>query len=238
MRKLSISFKEKNIEFILEYKKRKTLSIEIDRIGKVKVKAPIGLQEKVITDFIIKKEKWIIEKLNEISTLNNKIIERKYLNGELFLYLGKEYKLKIIIHNQFKKNRVELIGNELIVLCKKEGEEIIKNTLKKWYREKALENIKYRISLYNKFFYKEPRSIKVREQKRRYGSCSYKDDLIFNWRLIMAPQEIIDYVVVHEMCHINHKNHSKSYWNNVRSIMEDYKDRELWLKNYGYKLYE
>ena len=106
--------------------------------------------------------------------------------------------------------------------------------------EKSLKNkskwILQKLEYYSKHFQIMPNSIKIKAQKTRWGSCTYKNDLALNYKLIMAPPDVLDYVVVHEMCHMEHKNHSKNFWNRVSSIMPDYKDKRNWLKEHGGKL--
>ena len=82
----------------------------------------------------------------------------------------------------------------------------------------------------------EPRQVKIKEQKKRWGSCTYKGDLLFNWRAVIAPSPVIDYIIVHEMSHLVHKNHSSKFWKLVESILPDYRGRRKWLKDYGVRM--
>lgn len=87
---------------------------------------------------------------------------------------------------------------------------------------KAQEVVRERVQYYQRFFSKTPKAIKIKEQKKRWGSCTYQNELLFNWRIIMARSDALDYIVVHEMCHRVHKDHSKNYWNPVASVLPDY----------------
>ena len=120
--------------------------------------------------------------------------------------------------------------------CGVKDEEIIKESMQLWYKQKAREIVIEKIEYYSKHFQTMPNSIKIKAQKTRWGSCTYKNDLALNYKLIMAPPDVLDYVVVHEMCHMEHKNHSKNFWNRVSSIMIDYKEKRNWLKEHGGKL--
>lgn len=236
MDKLIINIKGNDISLTIEYKKRKTLSIEVHPTGEVKVKAPIGVSEERVKEFIKRKGAWIIGKVEKFQEINKNRKVITYESGDKILYLGREYNLRIVNNKQYKKSSVEVLGDKIIVLCVSKEMEGVKLALEKWYRKKALENILHSIDGYVRCFNTKPKSIKIRAAKTRWGSCSYKDDLMFNWKLIMAPQQVIDYVVVHEMCHMNHKNHSKDFWENVEKIIPKYKEYQLWLKTYGYKL--
>ena len=108
--------------------------------------------------------------------------------------------------------------------------------LKKRYRKAARAKFEARTAYYHQFTGGNYTSITVRDQKSRWGSCSSKGTLSFNYRLIFAPPEILDYVVVHELCHLTHMNHSKDFWNMVASVMPDYKVRKNWLRDHGHEL--
>lgn len=109
-------------------------------------------------------------------------------------------------------------------------------TLQKRYRAKARARLESRVAYYHKFTGGRYTSITVRDQKTRWGSCSSSGTLSFNYRLIFAPPEILDYVVVHELCHLTHMNHSKDFWNMVGSVLPDYKTRRQWLRDHGHEL--
>jgi len=144
--------------------------------------------------------------------------------------------LQLILDEQSKNINVKLFRGKFIVTTYTNDEDKIKVELEKWYREKAIKKINERVKYYIHFFSKQPKSIKVKEQKKRWGSCTSKDELLFNWRCAMAPAYIIDYIVVHEMCHMYYKDHSKEFWNMVREVMPDYASRRMWLRDNGIKL--
>ena len=108
--------------------------------------------------------------------------------------------------------------------------------MENWYREKTLSKVKERVNYYKNYFKDEVKDIKVKEQKKRWASCTAKNELLFNWRCVMAPSNILDYIVVHEMCHMEFKNHSKDFWNRVCSVMPDYDSRRSWLRNNGIRM--
>jgi len=92
------------------------------------------------------------------------------------------------------------------------------------------------LKYYQHYFNEKSLNIKVKEQKKRWASCTAKNELLFNWRCAMAPSHVLDYIVVHEMCHMIHKNHSQAFWNKVEAVLPDFKRRKEWLKNYGVKM--
>lgn len=108
--------------------------------------------------------------------------------------------------------------------------------MEEWYRHKTLEKVSERIVFYQKYFDLKPTDVRVKEQKKRWASCTPKGELIFNWRCAMAPSWVLDYVVVHELCHLLVMDHSKEFWSQVERIMPDYDKRWKWLRNYGIRM--
>jgi predicted metal-dependent hydrolase len=147
------------------------------------------------------------------------------VNGEGFFYLGKTYKLQII-----DDNLLDIEISDKLCISRKLLPDA-RNHLKDWYKAEAEKKIIERCAYYTKITGYIPNSVKISNAERRWGSCTSKGTLNFSWRLIMAPLEIIDYVVVHEMIHLNQTDHSKIFWNKVRSILPDYEKRKVWLKN-------
>jgi len=181
-----------------------------------------------------KKADWIIKKVNEISERNSKLINRQFVHGEKLLYLGKEYSL-MIVEKDLCKPEVLIREDTMTVyiskgLSEESRKQAIKEALVKWYRQRFADIVKERLDEYSVQLKAAPCKVVIKDQKTRWGSCSKKGNINLNWRLIMTPIEIIDYVVVHELCHLKIMNHSKDFWNIVESILPDYYERRKWLK--------
>jgi len=114
--------------------------------------------------------------------------------------------------------------------------EEIKRRLIEWYKKEARTKYKERVEHYRKKLGVSYNKIFIRDQKTRWGSCSSKGNLNFNWRLIMAPLSIMDYIVVHELVHLIHPNHGRDFWKLVESVIPDYKEKKQWLRINGYRL--
>lgn len=153
-----------------------------------------------------------------------------YTEGELFPYLGQEYRLEIRRYLSYKKPGVKLEENKLVVLTATAEEAVVEAALKRWYVEQAGRIIKERVHYYQQMIQEPIESIRIKDVRSRWGSCSSKRNLNFNWRLVMAPLEVLDYVVVHELCHLKEMNHSKAFWNLVEGILPEYKRLRDWLK--------
>lgn len=234
--KLNFNYKERDIEFDVVFSKRRTMEIVIKPPDNVSVKAPIGVPERIIIAKVKDKAEWIIKKLDYYKEMNFIPREREFINGETFMYLGEEYTLKIERNLKITEPKVELKYDSLIVTTADGNKECIKNALEKWYKLKAFEIITSRVKHFQLFFDFVPKEIRVKEQKRRWGSCTYDNKLLFNWRIVMANPDALDYVVVHEMSHMHHKNHSREYWKFVEAILPDYKIRSKWLKENGMRM--
>lgn len=203
--------------------KRRTIAIIVTRDAQLIVRAPFGIKDKIIDDFINRKSKWINKKLEEARLKCRNVIPKRFVNEESFLYLGKSYPFKIVESNRIVlTDSLEFPGKWLTHAG---------IYLKEWYKIQLLKTITERVCMYSEITGLIHRSIKITSAKKRFGSCSPNGSLNFSWRLMMAPLNIIDYVVVHELVHIEERNHSKNFWNKVRIILPDYKQSEKWLKD-------
>ncbi|OOM76418.1 hypothetical protein CLPUN_26500 [Clostridium puniceum] len=263
--KLNFAHKNKEIEFNIIRRKRKTICIRIEENGLVIVSAPLRVSKQFILDVVQNKADWIIEKQIEIEKRDLKKISREIAEGSTFMYLGEEYALYLIFQENRKNITVEFSNepssdnelNKYVSLnkginsdvnhefLKKQGfiihtnttnEEKLKMALEKWYRAETLKIVTKRINYYSGNFKDKVTDIRVKEQKRRWASCTGKNAILFNWRISMARADVIDYIVVHEMCHMDHRNHSKFFWNRVAEIIPDFKEKHEWLKANGINL--
>ncbi len=208
--------------------KRKTVSIQIKDDGRLIVRAPLRLSKKNILSIVKKHQNWIDTKQQEIIQRNKTL--KKFSEGEEFLYLGKYYPLKIVNNNE---NLLTFEDNfYLSDYCLSNAKEVFTN----WYKQNAEKIIKYRAEYYADIYNLKYTKIKISNAKTRWGSCSYNGNININWRLIMAPVEVLDYVIVHELVHLKIDNHSKNFWQNVEMIYPDYKKAKKWLKDNAHLL--
>jgi predicted metal-dependent hydrolase len=216
MVRLRVEIDQGIIECDIQYGNRKKLSIHIDGIGLITVKAPKNLSEEIIANAIKQNGQWIRGKLNDISERQEMPKQRVYEDQGKFLYLGKEYSL-----------------HELIEIGDKEEEERKKN-LKKFYITSCTKIIGERIKTYQQQLGVKPKSIEIVESNTQWGSCNSSKKITFNYKLAMAPVDVIDYVIVHELCHLIHMNHDRSFWRRVGSIIPDYKKKQDYLARFGH----
>ena len=234
--KLELMYGTTNIAFDVIFKNRKNMEIAVEPPNNITVTAPIGTKEEEILKKVESKGIWIIQKIYSFKHMQYRHIEREFVNGESFMYLGRNYSLQIEVDSTVTKPDVKLYRGKFIVKSSDKYEENIRKAIELWYRNKSEQIIGDRIKYYSRFFNKIPTDIKIKEQKKRWGSCTSKNELLFNWRCIMAKSNALDYIIVHEMCHMYHKNHSKEFWGLVASVLPDYEVRKEWLKNYGVRM--
>lgn len=246
--KLNVQYGTKNLAFSVEFRERKTLEICVEPPEKIHVVAPTGTSEDEIIKYVKRKADWIVQKLFLFKGMAYRSLHREVVNGEAFMYLGRNYALQLIDgeaqqvdgaqQGVGKKalSEVKLFQGKLHVATATRDEQKIKQALEAWYRKKTLEKVNERVRYYQHYFKLMPKAVKVKEQQKRWGSCTSNLELLFNWRCVMAPSHVLDYIVVHEMCHMVHMNHSREFWDLLSAIMPDYERRKDWLKNNGVKM--
>jgi len=231
-------FGDLEIPYSITRTKRKTVGIVVEPDGFVNVKAPLDLETQKIHDAVNKKKNWIVNNLKKVQEIVKPIpLKQELVSGEKILLKNNLYRLKITPTPKKKTNVIfafrmlNVFVNEH--LEKEEKQEEIKKAINKWYKERALSIISERIEKYEKYLEIKPKEIKIRDQKIRWGTCTPEGTLIFNWRIIMAPVSAIDYVVVHELCHIQDPTHSSKFWTLVESLLPNYKKWKEWLRING-----
>ncbi|MFQ9514971.1 MAG: M48 family metallopeptidase [Eubacterium sp.] len=226
-------YKINEISFTLIKSKRKTLCAYVQPDQSVIVKAPVSMKDRDILDWVYTKINWITRKQLEIQQRPVK----KYVEGEKFQFLGEDYPLHIVYDEKNGKIRVNIVRNKLTVYTNTRDKERIKRVIRKWYIENAKKYFFNRVNYYHNKYIREPmKCIYIKEQKTCWGSCSSLGNLNFNWKAIMAPPRVIDYIVVHEMCHLKYMNHSKQFWSAVEKILPDYQEQKKWLRVNGKNL--
>jgi predicted metal-dependent hydrolase len=225
-----VEYKSQVIRYNIIRSNRKTIAISVHATKEVIVRAPRHISDEQIESLVKAKADWIIAKISEMPITNELTKEKRYKDGDKILYRGKEYTLRVLKQTFIRKSKVILEAEEIIVIRKVKENKETKALLMEWYKSRAKELVMERISYYHPIINKPIGEVRIKSQKRRWGSCSSRGNLNFNWRIILMPDEMFDYIIVHEMCHLLFLNHSKSYWNSVAAVLPDYKEREKWIK--------
>jgi len=211
--------------------RRRTLAIIIEDDGKVVVRAPLRLARRAIDEFVRSKANWILARQRQARARTARIVPKRYVSGEDFLYLGNRYRLEI--HDSQRPSLLLDAGFRLSRTALPRAARVFE----RWYRQRALQVISERVEFYAAQHRFEHNGIRITAARKQWGSCGPTGNLRFAWRLVMAPLPIIDYVVVHELAHLLHKNHGKRFWSKVKSILPDFKQREAWLKENDHLLH-
>lgn len=210
----------------IERSNRRTLSLSVLKNGSVVVKAPISMSDNVIKKFVEDKQSWIKEKLLIVSKNISKFDD--VMHYKRFLLYGNKYKLVLT-----DVKRVETSDNfEIFVPRKTEPDKVLK-LLKQWYKKIAKQILFERLTYIESKTNLKSASMKISDSKGRWGSCSNKGVICFNWRVIMLPPQIIDYVIVHELCHLVELNHSKNFWKLVNTFLPNADKLKKAIKEYG-----
>ena len=212
------------INYQLEFVKRKSLAIKVHPDKSVNVIAPKGSNIEKIREKVRKKASWIVRQQDFFLSFHPLTPARKFISGETHLYLGKQYRLKL--HTD-SNSSVKLAGGFINVCIDNiEDKSRIEKLLNNWYKEKAnhhfqqlfQENLAFAKSLHKK----EPQ-LSSRWMKKRWGSCNKDGKIILNFELVKAPKKCIEYVIIHEICHLKYLNHSNSFYNLLSKEYPDWK---------------
>ena len=227
---------EASVPFVVirSAKRRRTIALKIDAKQGLIMLAPLRTAFKELKDMALNNAKWILKEYAAMEHSQKMVVEKKLVTGELLPYLGVHYPLYVhgvlhfpqaccLLNNQLhvrvpngipENKRRQLVSDKLIAWYRKQAEEIVQQRLQIWVNASGLQPVSWRIT----------------SALRRWGSCNAKNHICINWRLIFAPLDLVDYVIVHELCHIVHKNHSSAFWARVGRILPDYKRRRAELK--------
>jgi predicted metal-dependent hydrolase len=214
---------ENSFSYHLVYKAnnstKRTLIINVHPSGMVDVVAPEDTTLKQVKEGVQKRARWVVSNLEEIDKRNKDILPREYVSGEMLFYLGRRYQLKV--DKRLKGEDVKLYRGKIVVPGRGKKQEEIRDLLVTWYREKARKVFEKRLAIaVNKPpWVKEEPKWKMIKMKRQWGSCSPKGVLSLNPELVKAPTVCIDYVLLHELCHLKEHNHSKRFYSLLDTYM-------------------
>jgi predicted metal-dependent hydrolase len=225
--------RERVIRYTVVRSRRSTADIVIERDGSVVVRAPEWIGDEEVESIVGSKHYWIYQALAEWRDLNATRVLREYKNGEGFLYLGRAYRLLLVGDQteplQLKAGRFalrrDLVGQGEIAAAKA--------AFRDYYIARGLDRIHRRVAYYAPKVGVKPASVEVRDLGNRWASCSSSGKLTFHWKCMMAPLTIIDYIVVHELCHFHCRDHTEAFWNEVDKVIPNYRERKAWLRKHG-----
>lgn len=228
-----LNYNSKIIEYKINRGKRKRVYLHIEN-GELEVRVPSKISNKEIENIVKEKAKWIYESLKKFPKVE--ITKIKYETGDIFHVLGEKYQLKV---REGKNNTVKKDDtNKEIIICIKKNyfndlekrKKKVKKLISEYYSKLAETEISFSMEKIIRKTGLVPNAFKVRNFKRAWGNCSSKKIISINGEVIMYSRQAIDYVCLHEICHLKHMNHSKEFWKCVSQYMPDYKLAEKELK--------
>lgn len=224
------------------YKVRRSHRAKYVRIvvsaAKVEVVAPLLTAESVIKGFVYDKRNWIALTLNRLQSSGQGVTglaPPRYCDGAEIPFQGAKHRMRIQPHG-FKSTKItfdEEFTAFVPEIVKEDPHETIRSALIKWMKQRARLEAELTVRDHVALHQLQPRSIRIKTQKSRWGSCGINNDIHLNWVLMLAPRTVFEYVVVHELCHIRHRNHSSDFWRLVAEHLPDYRRQREWLKQNG-----
>ncbi len=213
------------MEYTLIKSKRRTISIMIDKDANVIVKAPVAVSQKYIDEYVASKKSWIEKNVKRMS--ENAILRqpKEYTGGEVFMIFGKEYTMCI----SSVDDEIKIVEDR--IFFPSDFLDDPKQHMVDWYLGIAKKYIIKRAEQIAQQTNLKPNKIKITKADKRWGSCSSKKNINFSYKLVMANEHAIDYVIIHELAHLLHMNHSRQFWATVGSLMPDYKQHKKYLKD-------
>lgn len=218
---------------VIKSGRRKTSALKI-KDHHVSIHIPSRLPLKLAREFVLQKTSWIQKKLAEQSLKETP--EKQFIDGEGFLFLDKKYTLRFIQADTSPSVIKTPLELELHGRLNRLSITTIRATLIRWYKQQAEHYLTSRTAEIARQIDLMPTSVTVKTYKARWGSCGIRGDVQFNWKLMLAPPSIIDYVIVHELCHLKHHNHSALFWQLVEHHSPTFKASRQWLKSNGHSL--
>ncbi len=225
------------LEYRLRRSNRKSMGVSIERDGDVMVRVPHQAELNDIEKFIAEKRIWIYQKLARKKALNRERPKREFVNGQGFLYLGRSYRLKFVDNSEIKSGRSSKAaplrlwrGHFELAESEKAN---ARNHFVSWYRKQIKNQLEERIPRYDKRIGVSVRDIRILDLGNRWASCGRNGVVNFNWRSVMAPVWVFDYILVHEMVHMIERGHTDRFWHLVARVIPDYEEHVRWLNENG-----
>jgi len=206
---------------------RKSFGLEIKPDGRLIVRAPKSASDALVKQMVEKKAAWIVKTKIRLSKQYPTLKAKTFTTGEEFWYLGEKYPL------QFTTRQRPLLDLDGAFYLSKGAQNRAKEVFIEWYREETRKITADLIQKYVQQYHFNLNQVRITSARTRWGSCSGKNNLNFTFRLSMAPLDVIDYVVLHELAHLKVRNHSKAFWHLVGEIKPGYVKNRRWLKEHG-----
>ncbi len=216
-------------------KNRRTLQIKLLSSSHLEITVPNNYPKESIEALLYKKSSWIIKRLSHLAVMGENPLNKRITNGAIVLYLGEPHTL-IFLSSQDSFPTITLKNNQIILhipVTAIQNPSLPTHLLREWYWKKAQDLLLEKTIFWSKAIKVQPQRVTIKDQKTRWGSCSSKGNINYNWRIIMAPPEVIDYLIIHELSHLRVLNHSSLFWQEVSNYSPNFKEHRTWLQTNG-----
>jgi predicted metal-dependent hydrolase len=216
-------------------RRKKTIEVQVNGSGPVRISTPLDATRERVEQLLRARARWLIPRIRP----DEPAWAHEFVDGETFLYLGRQARLRILDARAGEVPFVRLVRGRLEVRIRPAKRSSVKKrrvrlALEEWYRVRAEAKLGERVAFYASRLRVRPSGIAIRSQANRWGSCSKDGVLRFNWRIVMAPMTLVDYVVVHELSHLaGHQAHAEPFWRAVARVLPDYEVRREELRRRG-----
>lgn len=215
--------------------RRRTLEIIIRR-GEVLLMLPRFVSDRDGMKFVERKRDWVLQMLEKQRERVGEVVDKQYVDGELFLYMGQAFPLRIY---PATKSQVHLTDQEFRVgISSRKGPaaDAVQKVMWQWYKDQAMRILLAKTDAQVAVLKRSYAGIRLRRTKTKWGHCTASGTIQYNWQIMAAPEPVIDYLVAHEVSHLVHPNHSSRFWAQVERLCPDYKIHRQWLKTRGHTL--
>ncbi len=209
---------------VKRYRAARSIKLRVNEDGRVTVTAPPFISERQIDKFVAANQDWLAEKLSHIREKQRHLTAAR----DTLPFRGQDYQFRLAITT--KKPNVAIDKDIITVSAPSEEDKTVRQILEKWYKKQAKELFEKRVPLLADLVNYDIRRVTIRSQRTRWGSCSSRQTISLNWRLVLCPDWVSDYVIYHELAHLKHMNHSQAFWSLVADYFPRYKEAEKWLK--------
>lgn len=213
---------------LIRSQRRKTMQITVERNGELSISAPPGVHVDKLRQFVREKRFWIYTKLAEKERLRRSIPRKEFVDGEGFLFLGRSYRLKLVGKQELP---LKLLNGRF--LLRRDCVSNARAHFVRWYGNRAKSWISDRVESYAGRMSVDPAAVRVQDLSYRWGSCGKDKSLFFNWKTILLPPRVAEYVVVHELAHLHEAHHTPEFWLRLERAMPDFMQRKIWLAEHG-----
>ena len=226
-----------DIEYqLLPGAERQTTDIVIERDGVVRVRPPLKMTPEQVDETVFSKRLWIYRNLAEWHDMNATRVVREWVNGESFLYLGSSYRLSLVDAQdeklKLKDGRFQLLRS----VVTDGGRDAAQRAFEQFYKDKGQARLQQRVAHFAPQVGVEAGEVQIKDLGFRWANCLPSGQLQFHWKCLMAPLTVIDYIVVHELCHLHQRDHTDAFWNEVDKVLPRYRERKEWLRQRGAQL--